>query len=136
MKNLFKLILLFFVLLLLIFILTANVYGINMDLDLLDNINEDSSNNTMDLLDNTDQDSLNAIYDSDFESNTTADTSFNTADTSFNTADTSNLSNPQITITSNKDNEFLTIENILSVTIIVIGIILIFLGIAIIIRCK
>lgn len=129
MKNLFKLILLFFVLLLLIFILTANVYGINMDLDLLDNINEDSSNNTMDLLDNTDQDSLNAIYDSDFESNTTADTSFNTTDTS-------NLSNPQITITSNKDNEFLTIENILSVTIIVIGIILIFLGIAIIIRCK
>lgn len=125
MKNLFKLILLFFVLLLLIFILTSNVYGINMDLDLLDNIDEDSSNNTMDLLDNTEQDSLSATYDSDFESNTTSDTS-----------NTSNLSNPQITITSNKDNEFLTIENILSVTIIVIGIILIFLGIAIIIRCK
>ena len=54
---------------------------------------------------------------------------------SFST-NTSPVSNPQITVTSTRDNEFLTIENILSIIIIVIGIILIFLGIAIMIRCK
>ncbi|MBO4815839.1 MAG: hypothetical protein J5507_02685 [Clostridia bacterium] len=51
------------------------------------------------------------------------------------------VSNPQIkaSVTNNQNSnsdDFLSIENILSIIIIVIGIILIFLGIAIIIRCK
>lgn len=43
---------------------------------------------------------------------------------------------PTVTTTSSEDDEFLNIENILSIIIIVIGIILIFLAIAILVRCK
>lgn len=46
-------------------------------------------------------------------------------------------SNSSVSSRSNStDENFLSIENILSIIIIVIGVILIFLGIAIIIRCK
>ena len=56
--------------------------------------------------------------------------------TSENIASTTQ-SNASVASRSNSDAEnFLSIENILSIIIIVIGIILIFLGIAIIIRCK
>ena len=48
----------------------------------------------------------------------------------------SNSNLPTVITTSSNDDEFLTIENILSIVIIVIGIILIFLAIAILIRCK
>ena len=85
-------------------------------------------NISMDLPD--DNEETNASYNE--QENNVETSSISSSDTS----NTSSISNPQIAVTSSRNNEFLTIENILSVTIIVIGIILIFLGIAIIIRCK
>lgn len=108
MKNLFKISFLFFVLLMFILVLSSNAYNnINMDLP-------DTITNNVSATDNN-------IFENSLSSNTST---------------TSTISNPQVTITSTRDNDFFTIENILSVVIIVIGIILIFLGIAIIIRCK
>lgn len=43
---------------------------------------------------------------------------------------------PKITSTSTNDDEFLTVENIISIIIIVIGILIILLAIAILIRLK
>lgn len=87
-------------------------------------------NINMDLPDNTEE--TNTSYNE--EENNVETNSLSNSNAS--TANTSSVSNPQITVTSARDNEFLTIENILSIIIIVIGIILIFLGIAIMIRCK
>lgn len=53
-----------------------------------------------------------------------------------NAINTENTSRGPVTITTTNENEFLTIENILSIILIVIGILLILLGIAIIIRFK
>lgn len=67
----------------------------------------------------------------------TSDSNIDNSPTTNTDASTSNsYSNPRVTTTSSNNGEFLTIENILSIIIIVIGIILIFLGIAILVRCK
>ena len=75
---------------------------------------------------------LDYNIDNSYESEPEIDN--NAFDNSTNTSGTSSNS-PTVT-TDSSNNDFLTIENILSIIIIVIGIILIFLGIAIIIRCK
>ena len=95
-----------FVVFILLLIPTIESFGI--DMNLTPNILE---NNTFD-------DTTNSIV-----SNTTDNTSV-----------TNNLRT--VTVTTSDNNEFLTVENILSVILIVIGILLIFLGIAIIIRFK
>ena len=93
----------------------SHIEATNINMDLPDNIGETNT-------------SFNEV-ENNVEANSLSNS--NTA-----TTNTSPVSNPQITVTSTRDNEFLTIENILSIIIIVIGIILIFLGIAIMIRCK
>ena len=65
--------------------------------------------------------------------NNTIDNDYEEEETSPTTTTTNN---PTVTTNSSENDEFLTIENILSIVIIVIGIILIFLAIAILIRCK
>lgn len=47
-----------------------------------------------------------------------------------------NNSSPKIATTKNSDDEFLTAENVLSIIIIVIGILLVFLSVAILIRLR
>lgn len=98
----------------------SHIEATNIDMDLPDN---DYEYNTSSL-----DSSSNEI------NNDTQNNSMSNSNSSAN--NTSPVSNPQITVTSTRDTEFLTIENILSIIIIVIGIILIFLGIAIMIRCK
>lgn len=99
-------ILIIFILFILLLIPTIESFGI--DMNLTPNILE---NNTFD-------DTTNSIV-----SNTTDNTSV--------------TNNPRtVTVTSSDNDEFLTVENILSVILIVIGILLIFLGIAIIVRFK
>ena len=99
-------IIIIFILFILLLIPTIESFGI--DMNLTPNILE---NNTFD-------DTTNSIV-----SNTTDNTSV--------------TNNPRtITVTSSDNDEFLTVENILSVILIVIGILLIFLGIAIIVRFK
>lgn len=60
-------------------------------------------------------------------------TSNNTSNENTNTFSNTSRS---VTVTSSDDDEFLTVENVLSIILIVIGILLILLGIAIIIRFK
>lgn len=67
------------------------------------------------------------------QTNTTDDNNL-AANTHNNTS--SSTFHKTVTVTSSDDDEFLTIENVLSIILIVIGILLIFLGIAIIIRFK
>ena len=74
----------------------------------------------------------------DLRSNNAVDDTTNNIVANISTTDNTSVSNDfrTVTVTSSDDDEFLTIENILSVILIVIGILLIFLGIAIIIRFK
>lgn len=75
---------------------------------------------------------MNLEYNT-FENNTS-----NNIVSNINTSDNNSANNypKTVTVTSSDDDEFLTVENILSVILIVIGILLIFLGIAIIVRFK
>ena len=50
--------------------------------------------------------------------------------------DETNNSSQKVTVIKNEEDEFLTIENVLSIIIIVIGLLLIFLAIAILIRLR
>lgn len=119
MKNLLKIYILF-TLFVFVFIPCVNSFAIDMDLDSYENttIDSDTTNNETDFYDDLmDNDST---YEEEYvEEDVDADTN-----------------SPTVTTTSSEDDEFLTIENILSIIIIVIGIILIFLAIAILIRCK
>ena len=107
-----------------------------------------ASSVSMNLTSNDEQienDTNNQNYFNDEANLTNTDTNTNTMSNSL----TNNISNatefannapvsnvPTVTRTTSSSEGFLTTENILSVIIIVIGIILIFLGIAIIIRCR
>jgi len=83
---------------------------------------------------NTSAIDMNLSTDQDYNTYSYDDiTDDDTIDEVNNAQENTNI--PTVTTTST-DDEFLTIENILSIIIIVIGIILIFLGIAILIRCK
>lgn len=121
MKNLLKIYILF-TLFIFVFIPCVNSFAIDMDLDSYENttIDSDTTTNETDFYDDLmENDSIDEeeYVEEDIE-----------ADTDTNS--------PTVTTTSSEDDEFLTIENILSIIIIVIGIILIFLAIAILIRCK
>lgn len=69
------------------------------------------------------------------QSNTTENNNLDTNTSTDNNTSSSN-SHKTITVTSSDNHEFLTVENVLSILLIVIGILLVFLGIAIIIRFK
>lgn len=111
----------------LLFILTLAIYsyGINMDL-LNDAITDDEADNTV----NT----LEAIVEEENSSDEDLDESNNDE----NTVENNIIDNkPTSTITADSTNEnFFTAENIINVILIAVGIVLIFLGIAILIRLK
>lgn len=106
MKTTFKF-LLILILFILFFIPNIKSFGINMNL----------ISNTVE---------SNAITNDDTNNTSDSSTVYNASNTSSKT----------VTVTSTDNNEFLTVENVLCIILIVIGILLIFLGIAIIIRFK
>ena len=115
MKKIFKISILFISLFL--FLLTSvNAFSINMNLE--DSTPTDTTNIVEETLTEDDlleNETLNADIDDEETDN----------------------SSPRVTTTRNTDeDEFLTVENILSIIIIVIGIILILLAVAILIRLK
>lgn len=111
MKNSLKLCVFFIIFILTLIALSTKILGINMNLQSND-INTNSDNNV------TSNDAVN-----------------NTNDNSATTNQVS--SNKPVTVTTtSSDTEFLTVGNILSIILIVIGILLILLGIAIIVRFK
>lgn len=137
MKKTYKI---FIILAFSLLILTTNIYASSVVMDLeSNNINNNINQNADNL--NTNPDNL--ITSNTFNENNV--NSFNEFsqnniidNTTENNSSSSNVqtSNPVVTTTSSNDNNFLTVENILSISIIVIGVLLIFLSIAILIRCK
>lgn len=115
MLKLNKKLLIMFILLIFALTITVNATDINMNLD-----NNSTTTNTVD----------NSVVDN----NTINETSNNTSTTTSNVTDTSYLS--PIVTTSSTQNTGLGLNNILNVLLIVIGLLLVFLAIAIILRLK
>ena len=116
MKKIFKISILFTIVC--FFLLTSvNAFSINMNLE--------NFNTT---------DTANIVEETMSEDNLNEYQSLNT-DTTINNEEIDD-SSPVITTTVSAEDEFLTVENILSIIIIVIGILLILLAIAILIRFK
>ena len=131
MKKTFKIYLLF-IIVLLVSLTFVNAANINMNLD---------NNNVQSTEENVINNSLNeneGIENNNISNNVATNTSNNTIDNTVNTQSEQNNSTPRMTssTTTKEETEFLTPENILSVIIIVIGVLLIFLSIAILIRNK
>lgn len=113
-----------------IFTLAIYSYGINMDL-LNDAITDDETNNTV----NT----VEAIIEEENSSDESSNEFFeNESDDEDNIVENNIIDNqPTSTVTADSTNEnFFTAENIINVILIAVGIVLIFLGIAILIRLK
>ena len=121
MKKLFK-INIFLPILILLFFTTVNASSINMNLAPYDSLVVENNNTTS-----------NEIVET---SNEVSD--FNTNNVESSDEDVSNaVETPKITsVTTNEEDNFLTVENILSIVIIVIGILLILFAGAILIRFK
>lgn len=108
----------------------------NINSNINQNINNSIYNNTNEnnlIISNTSSEN-NVDNFNDFSQNNVADSSTDNS-ISFNSSAVQ-TSNPVVTTTSSNNDDFFTVENILSVSIIVIGVLLIFLSIAILIRCK
>lgn len=119
----------FITLFLAIFVTSVNSSSISMDLEYYDQSN-------------TNIQSENYIYDNDLN-NPVENRNGNHNHNNFLNEETNNLETeneyiPIITspATTSDDDKFLTVENILSIIIIVIGVLLIFLAVAILIRFK
>lgn len=119
MKFTFKF-LLILILFILFFIPNTKCFGINMNLM----SNDFESNTINDEYTDTYTNYINDVDDS------------NNIDNSNSISNTDSTPSKTVTVTSTDSDEFLTVENVLSIILIVIGILLIFLGIAIIIRFK
>lgn len=89
----------------------------------------------MDLEDYT-QNNTNIELENTFEDNTSTNNVQNQNVSEIQTQDTDDSARISSSTTVSDDDEFLTVENVLSIIIIVIGILLIFLAIAILIRFK
>ena len=115
MKKISKIYVLMF--LMVLFLLTSvNAFSINMNLE--DSYPTDTTNIVEETLTEDDL-SENEVLNTDIDNEETDNSS------------------PRVTTTKSTDeDEFLTVENILSIIIIVIGLLLIFLAIAILIRIK
>lgn len=129
MKTIFKI----FVLIILFSLLSitcVNAANIMMNLDSNPLINN-QTNEDVDVNDIIDSNSVNATAEDEAVNNIINNEINSVVNNSEN-------STPQTitTKTVSNDDEFLTIENILSIIIIVIGVLLIFLSVAILIRCK
>ena len=113
MKKISKIYVLMF--LIILFLLTSvNAFSINMNLE--DTVPADTTNIIEETLN---QDDLSEDINSNIDD-----------------AETDNSSQKVTTTRNTDEDEFLTVENILSIIIIVIGILLIFLAVAILIRFK
>ena len=118
MKTSFRIYILLLIFILLFFT-SVNASNINMDLSPYESnnmINESLSENTSNLTQNS--------------------TQVNTSNANLSANDISNTSRVTSVTTTSEDDNFLSVGNILSIMIIVIGILLIFLAIAILIRFK
>lgn len=127
MKKLYKI---FTIIIFFLIFLTTHIYAssVVMDLD-SDVINMNTINNM-----NRNNFTVSNNLNQNDEFNNSSQNTFTNNDA----VNSSNLqtSNPVVTTTSSNDDNFLTVENVLSISIIVIGVLLIFLSIAILIRCK
>ena len=122
MKISFK-ILILAILFSLLFILNINAANISMDLeDYNQTITTNETNNTID---------NNVLAN---ESGNEVDN--NTLNQETDITDDEDISPRTTSTTTSNDDEFLTMENVLSIIIIVIGILLVFLAIAILVRFK
>lgn len=117
MKKVFKIFILLF-LTLLVSLTYVDAFSINMNLE------DYAPSNTT----NTAQENL---VENDFSENEVLNIDVDTTENE----ETDN-SSPKITTTKNSDDEFLTAENVLSIIIIVVGILLVFLSVAILIRLR
>lgn len=141
MKKTYKI---FIILAFFLLVLTTNIYASSVVMDLESNnvnsnINQPSTNNFV--YNNTNDNNpvtSNALNVNNYSNNFNDFSQNNVADnnTDNSISSTVQTSNPVVTTTSSNDDNFLTVENILSISIIVIGVLLIFLSIAILIRCK
>ena len=126
MKKLFKIYMLLLILILLFFT-TVNASNINMNLQPYDSLVENNAPS-----ENTNNISNETVEPSNEVSDFNTDTVEPSDEDVTNTVET-----PRITsITTSEEDNFFTVENILSIAIIVIGILLILLAIAILIRLK
>lgn len=141
MKKTYKI---FIILAFLLLISATHIYASSVVMDLeSNNINSNINQNINNSIYNTNENNLitsntsnenNVDNFNEFSQNNIAD---NTIDNSITSnSSTVQTSNPVVTTTSSNNDDFFTVENILSVSIIVIGVLLIFLSIAILIRCK
>lgn len=142
MKKTYKI---FIILAFFLLVLTTNIYASSVVMDLeSNNINSNINQNENNFIyNNTNENNpvtsntLNVNNSNNFNDFSQNDIADNTADNSISSSSsTVQTSNPVVTTTSSNDDNFLTVENILSISIIVIGVLLIFLSIAILIRCK
>lgn len=129
MKTIFKIFMLI-ILFSLLSITCVNAASIMMNLDSNPLINN-QTNEDVDVNDIIDSNAVNATTEDETVNNIMNNEINSVVNNSEN-------STPQTitTKTVSNDDEFLTIENILSIIIIVIGVLLIFLSVAILIRCK
>ena len=127
MKNFYKI---FMIIIFFLIFLTTHIYASSVVMDLDSDIINRNTINNMNRNNFTVSNSLNQ---NDEINNSYQNSSTNNEPVNSSTVQTSN---PVVTTTSSNNNDFLTVENILSIAIIVIGILLIFLSIAILIRCK
>lgn len=125
-----KLYTIFMIIIFFLIFLTTHIYAssvvMNLDSDVVNrnNINNMNRNNFTVSNNLNENNEINNSY----QNSSTNNESINSS--------TVQTSNPVVTTTSSNNNDFLTVENILSISIIVIGVLLIFLSIAILIRCK
>ena len=93
-------------------------------------------NINMNLEDYTPSNTQNAVQENSIENDLSENETLNN-DIDNAESDETNNSSPKLTTVKNSDDsEFLTFENVLSIIIIVIGILLIFLAVAILIRLR
>lgn len=123
MRNLFKIFVLLTIFTFIFFVPYAKASSVNMDLNV--NSTDDGNSYYEDNNDaNYDNDDDSYNYNDDLDEDTT------------NSQAESNTPSISINKTTSDDDGTLTLGDILSIVIIVIGIILIALGVAILIRCK
>lgn len=126
MKNIFKISILLFIFLL-ITISSVNALDINMNLQ-SNTVNNETAEEENTLQNASDE---NTLSDNNISENENA-----TTDENSNSPNTSTSNSPRVTSTTSDDDEFLTVENVLSIIVIVIGVLLVFLAVAILVRFK
>lgn len=132
MKKIYKF---FIIISFILFVFTTTIQASSVVMDLENDITTNTNINAESQNENT-------ASSNNIDENTVVDYNNLEENNLPNTNDALDVSNnpqssiPTVTTTSSSEDTFLTVENILSIAIIVIGILLILLSIAILIRCK